>query len=68
MKNFHNIEKSLFEAKTYIGYSADGRSWRIRGGSGNWSAYANVTCAGSTNVLIGFDRIAEISKELEAIG
>lgn len=51
----------------YIGYSADGRSWRITGKSGYWNAYANVTCQGSINTLLGFERLSEISIELSLI-
>lgn len=68
MKNYHNIEsKRLPGHAYYIGYSGDGRSWRITGQSGNWSAKASMTKAGSTNLLIGFDRMDEISKELQQI-
>lgn len=69
MKSYHNIEsrKSPF-GDYYVGYSDDGRGWRIRGRSGNWTAIANVTCQGSLNRLMGYDTLAEISAELEKIG
>ena len=67
MKNYHNIEKSGFLNRQYVGYSADGRSWKISGCTGNWSAYANVTCQGSISIIAGFERLNEISKELENI-
>lgn len=64
-KSFHNIEYRRFPgASYYVGYSADGRSWRIHGNPGNWSAYANLTSQGKLNTLIGFDSLAEISNEL----
>lgn len=66
MKNFHNVETRKINGY-YIGYSADGRSWRITGHSGYWNAYANVTCQGSINCLLGFERISEISHELSLI-
>lgn len=68
MKSYRNIEskKSPF-GNHYVGYSADGRSWRISGSSGNWSAYANVTKQGSLRAILMCDRLSEISKELEAV-
>lgn len=67
MRNYLNIEKSSFPNRQYVGYSADGRSWKISGSSGYWSAYANVTRQGSISMLIGCERLSEISKELENI-
>ncbi len=68
MKAFTNIESRKFPGRDhYTGYSADGRSWRIVGCSGNWSAYANVTAQGKISSLIGFERMQEISDELRKI-
>lgn len=68
MNNYGNIETRKFPGKDhYTGYSADGRSWRIVGSTGNWSAYANLTHAGKLSSLIGFDRLSEISQELKEI-
>ena len=64
MKTYFNIEKSGFAGRQYLGYSAYGRSWRISGQSGYWSATANVTRQGALNVLIGFNTLAELSSEL----
>lgn len=47
--------------------SADGRAWRITGRTGCWSAYANVTKSGSINQLLMYDRLGEISVQLESI-
>lgn len=66
MKNYHNIEPRKTNGN-YVGYSADGRAWRITGRTGSWSAYANVTQQGSTNTLLMYDRLSEISEELESI-
>lgn len=66
MKNYHNIENQKMHGY-YVGYSADGRAWRITGRTGCWSAYANVTKAGSTNQILMYDRLAEISAKLESI-
>lgn len=68
MKSFHNIDRCRRAGEHHTGYSADGRSWRIVGRSGYWSAYANVTAQGHLNTLIGFDRLSDISKELEKVG
>ena len=66
MKSYHNIEPRKISGH-YVGYSADGRAWRITGRTGCWSAYANVTQQGSTNTLLMYDRLSEISEELGAI-
>lgn len=63
MKNFPNIESRKINGH-YVGYSADGRSWRITGSHGNWSAYANVTRQGSEKMFLGYDSLSEISVEL----
>lgn len=66
MKNYPNIETR----KTYgyyLAYSADGRSWRVSGKSGHWTATASVTSVGKINILIGFERLSEISEELKSI-
>lgn len=67
MKNYHNIESRRNHLGHYIGYSADGRLWCITGRTGCWSAYANVTKTGSVNQILMYDRLAEISAELESI-
>jgi hypothetical protein len=67
MKNYHNIESKKSKAGHYSGYSADGRAWRITGRTGCWSAHANVTKAGSINQILMYDRLHEISTELESI-
>lgn len=68
MKAFDNIETRKFPGQNhYVGYSSDGRSWRIHGYSGNWNATANLTRAGSMNLLVGLDRLQEISEELAKI-
>lgn len=67
MKNYPNIEKSGFSGRQYVGYSADGRSWRISGQSGYWSATANVTRQGALSILIGFNTLAELSAELRGV-
>lgn len=68
MKRYLNIETRKFPGLNhYVGYSSDGRSWRIRGFSGNWNATANLTKAGSTNLLMGFERLQEISEQLAKI-
>lgn len=68
MKSFDNIETRKFPGRDhYTGYSADGRSWRIMGGSGNWSAHANVTSQEKLSMLMGFERMQEISDELRKI-
>lgn len=67
MRSFHNIEKSGFHARQYVGYSADGRSWKITGSTGYWTARANLTKQGSLNILIGFERLSELSEELQQI-
>ena len=68
MKAFDNIETRKFPGKEYyVGYSADGRSWRITGKSGYWCARANVTSQDKLSSLIGFERLVEISQELKEI-
>ena len=64
MKSYHNIETRKINGR-YIGYSADGRSWRIHGKSGDWTAVANLTKQGSMNLIMAFDTLREISAELE---
>lgn len=66
MKNYSNIEGRKFNGH-YVGYSADGRAWRISGQSGNWYARANVTMQGKISQIIGFERLSEISAELKGI-
>lgn len=66
MKYYHNIETRKISGH-YVGYSADGRAWRITGRTGCWSAYANVTKSGSINQILMYDRLGEISTELESI-
>jgi hypothetical protein len=66
MKNYHNIESKRFNG-AYTGYSADDRSWRITAGSRSWIARARVTKQGGTNLLCGFETLAEISEALAAI-
>lgn len=66
MKSYSNIENRKWNGY-YIGYSADGRSWRITGKSGYWNASASVTKQGSLNLLLGFERLQEISEELSNI-
>lgn len=68
MKKFHNIKKCRHDGGQYVGRSADGRSWRIVGRCGAWSAYADLTATGSLNSLIMFERLSEISEELASIG
>ena len=65
MKSYQNIEKSGFPSRQYVGYSADGRSWRIAGKSGYWSAIANLTRQGSCNLLYGYRLLSDISSLLE---
>ena len=68
MKNYGNIETRKFPGRDhYTGYRAGGRSWRIHGTTGYWSAIANCTKQGSINLLVGFDRLQEISEELQVI-
>ncbi len=68
MRAFDNIESRKFPGRNhYTGYSTDGRSWRIMGRSGYWSAYANVTVQGKLSSLIGFERMQEISEKLMEI-
>lgn len=66
MKNYPNIETRKINGH-YIGYSNDGRSWRITGQSGNWSANSNVTRQGSLSQLYGFSTLSELSAELSKI-
>ena len=61
---YHNIERPGFFGRQYVGYSSDGRSWRISGKYGYWSATANVTRQGKLSVLIGFNTLAELSAKL----
>ena len=65
MKSYHNIEKSGFPPRQYVGYSADGRSWRISGRSGYWNATANLTRQGSCNLIYGYPLLSDISRLLE---
>lgn len=68
MKSYGNIETRKFPGNDYYtGYSSDGRSWKIMGSTGYWSAYANVTSQGKLSSLIGFDRLREISEALKEI-
>jgi len=50
-----------------IAYSADGRSWRIFGRTGNYTARANLTVQGKLNLLCGMQNLLELSDELEKI-
>lgn len=63
---YDNIENKKTNGY-YIGYDATGRSWRITGKYGCWSARANVTVQGLLGNLIGFDKLSEISHELKLI-
>lgn len=67
MKNYHNIEKSAFPTRQYVGYSADGRSWRITGRSGYWTATANLTRQGACNLVCGYPLLSDISRLLDAV-
>lgn len=67
MRNYPNIE-SRRTGGHYIAYDATGRSWRITGRSGVWTARANVTVQGLIGLLCGYERLSEISAELAAIG
>ena len=67
MKKYPNIQGRKVQGWGYPGFSADGRLWRIRGRFGHWSATADCVRVGSTNMLIGFDRLSEISHELAQI-
>ena len=66
MKNYHNIECRKTNGY-YVAYDGTGRSWRITGHSGNWTALASVTVQGLVNLLIGYDNLDEISCELTKI-
>lgn len=68
MKNLFNIEKSVFPGRQYVGYSADGRSWRISGAFGNWTAIANVTSQGEMKAFYGADTLAYLSNQLSSVG
>jgi hypothetical protein len=67
VKNYCNIEKSAFTGRQYTGYSTDGRSWRICGKHGNWSAYANVTRQGYLSMILGLETLSEVSNELKKV-
>ena len=67
MRNYFNIENKKNFDGSRTAYDFSGRSWRIYGESGFWSARANITKQGSINVLIGYKTLSEISKELESI-
>lgn len=66
MNSFDNIETRKINGHK-IAYSADGRSWRIHGTTGNYSAFANVTNQGKINALFGIDRLAYLSQQLKGI-
>jgi len=68
MKYYYNIETVKNHDGSRTGYDAGGRSWRIRGISGNWRAYANVTRQGSMGVFSGCETLAEISECLKSTG
>lgn len=67
MKNYYNIENNKNLDGSRTAYDAAGRSWRIKGVSGNWRAVANTTKQGSLNVIYGCDTLKEISEKLEKI-
>ena len=66
-RTFHNIETRRTNGYK-IGYDASGRSWRMYGKSGNWTAVANITMQGHISRLVGFERLSEISEKLSTIG
>jgi hypothetical protein len=66
-RTFHNIETRRINGYK-IGYDASGRSWRIYGKSGNWTAVANITMQGHISRIEGYERLAEISAKLSTIG
>lgn len=68
MKNYPNIENNKNFDGSRTGYDAGGRSWRIYGCHGSWTAKANVTRQGSLNLIVGFRKLAEISEELAKTG
>jgi hypothetical protein len=76
MKNYQNIENCIQSGygrgygaidKFRTAYDATGRSWIVYGKYGYWTARANQTMTGKTNILIGFDNLDQISSELSNI-
>lgn len=68
MRNYPNIENNKNSDGSRTGYDAGGRSWRIYGRYGSWTARANVTRQGSLNLIAGVSTLAEISEELTRTG
>ena len=68
MKNYPNIEKHRNFDGSRTCYDAGGRSWQIKGTTGNWSAIASVTRQGSLNVISGCATLQEISNILSKTG
>lgn len=68
MKSYPNINHHRNSDGSRLGFDAAGRSWQITGRSGNWTAKANVTRAGCTNLLMGYETLDEVSLELSEIG
>jgi len=63
---YTNIETRRINGNK-IAYSADGRSWRVYGKTGNYTARANITEQGKINLLIGMINLLELSNELKDI-
>ncbi len=68
MKSYFNIETQRNFDGSRTGYDATGRSWRIYGRHGNWTARANVTNQGLLGPLLGYETLQEISDILYTIG
>ena len=59
MKNYHNIEKSAFKQKTYIGYSSSGNLFYITRNGKGWRAVRRH-CPASEGVYIGVNQTQTI--------
>lgn len=64
MQYFHNIEKSTFPGRQYVGYAHG--VWEISGESGNWEAVRRDKIPGGVNYIRG-TRLSVISSELEKV-
>lgn len=66
MRNFHNIDKSVFSHADYIGYAHG--PWRIRKAGGGWYVQPAPNCAYLYHVsAFNCDTLSEVSGKLDAL-
>lgn len=64
MQSLHNIDKSAFYGRQYVGYS-DRCTWSIRGTTGDWRATPTYGPALALNRTVYGATLADISAALE---